>query len=509
MSGEGATRKAALFELAAGSLAGHRHPELYRCYVPGRIEVLGKHTDYAGGRSLLCAAERGLCVVALPRDDGVVSVTDALNRQTAIFEFSADLAIQPGDWSVYPGTVVRRIARNFGPPLAGAEVAFASDLPRAAGMSSSSALVVAVFQALSAVNRLEERDEYRANIGSKEDLAAYLGCVENGQSYGSLIGDRGVGTFGGSEDHTAILCSRPGHLAQYSFCPVRFERSVKLPTDCTFVIGVSGVVADKIGSARDKYNLASRAAQAVLQSWRAASGSTAATLAEAVANSSEVEEIWKALRQASSDGFDSAALLNRFEQFLLESMTIVPQVGAALESADLSGVRRTGGPIANRRGRAAWKSGSRDYRVGAQCAVSRGIRGFCLWRGIRRQRLGLSSARRRRALHGQMEHIVSATISRARCAQPVLSDRTGNRLYRAQLLRPMNVHQKCSASDGRNLLKGDLVRRWQPYRLRVCSCCSRCSAGAAGSSPAEVEESSAPSRDRDVRPVIGSASVGR
>lgn len=335
MSGEGATRKAALFELAAGSLAGHRHPELYRCYVPGRIEVLGKHTDYAGGRSLLCAAERGLCVVALPRDDGVVSVTDALNRQTAIFEFSADLAIQPGDWSVYPGTVVRRIARNFGPPLAGAEVAFASDLPRAAGMSSSSALVVAVFQALSAVNRLEERDEYRANIGSKEDLAAYLGCVENGQSYGSLIGDRGVGTFGGSEDHTAILCSRPGHLAQYSFCPVRFERSVKLPTDCTFVIGVSGVVADKIGSARDKYNLASRAAQAVLQSWRAASGSTAATLAEAVANSSEVEEIWKALRQASSDGFDSAALLNRFEQFLLESMTIVPQVGAALESADL------------------------------------------------------------------------------------------------------------------------------------------------------------------------------
>ena len=31
-----------------------------RCYVPGRIEVLGKHTDYAGGRSLLCALERGI-----------------------------------------------------------------------------------------------------------------------------------------------------------------------------------------------------------------------------------------------------------------------------------------------------------------------------------------------------------------------------------------------------------------------------------------------------------------
>jgi len=50
-----------LFELAAKSLdgAGTMQP-----FVPGRIEFLGKHTDYAGGRSLLCAIDRGIAAVA-------------------------------------------------------------------------------------------------------------------------------------------------------------------------------------------------------------------------------------------------------------------------------------------------------------------------------------------------------------------------------------------------------------------------------------------------------------
>ena len=46
-----------------------------------------------------------------------------------------------------------------------------------------------------------------------EILAGYLATIENGQSFGSLAGDRGVGTFGGSEDHTAICCCRAGRAA--------------------------------------------------------------------------------------------------------------------------------------------------------------------------------------------------------------------------------------------------------------------------------------------------------
>ena len=48
--------------------------------MPGRIEVLGKHTDYAGGRSLLCTVGRGFCVAASPRKDRILRVVDAGRR---------------------------------------------------------------------------------------------------------------------------------------------------------------------------------------------------------------------------------------------------------------------------------------------------------------------------------------------------------------------------------------------------------------------------------------------
>ncbi len=63
-----AASKDALFGRArAGAGADGRPRREAAFFVPGRIEVLGKHTDYAGGRSLLCAAEQGFCLVAAAR----------------------------------------------------------------------------------------------------------------------------------------------------------------------------------------------------------------------------------------------------------------------------------------------------------------------------------------------------------------------------------------------------------------------------------------------------------
>ena len=50
-------------------------------HVPGRIEVLGKHTDYAGGRSLVCATEQGMAVETAPRADRTVRIVDAVARE--------------------------------------------------------------------------------------------------------------------------------------------------------------------------------------------------------------------------------------------------------------------------------------------------------------------------------------------------------------------------------------------------------------------------------------------
>ena len=331
-----AHKKARLFNTLEQQVSPSDGAEVMRWFVPGRIEVLGKHTDYGGGRSLLCTAELGFCVAAIPRTDSLVRINDLIRRQSSEFTMSADLEIPRYGWTVYAAVVARRLARNFPGALRGADIALASDLPSAAGMSSSSALVVTIFAALSAVNRLAEHREYAANIHSLEDLAGYLGCIENGQTYQTLAGDGGVGTFGGSEDHTAILASQPGHLKQYAFCPVRLERTVKLPDDCTFVIAVSGVVASKTGAARAQYNRASLAARTILGIWRSISGANDATLAAVACSSPDsVDRLRAALRKAGG-GADSEWLLNRFEQFRLESEVIVPQACDALARANLT-----------------------------------------------------------------------------------------------------------------------------------------------------------------------------
>ncbi len=332
--------KEALLEAANRALQqlGGASAEVRRYVVPGRIEVLGKHTDYAGGRSLLCAAERGIVFAAAPRTDHRLRIVDALSGGEADFTIAADLKGAPGHWANYPMTVARRLARNFG-ALRGADIAFASDLPPAAGMSSSSALVVGFASLLSDINELERRPEYTATIRGHEELAAYLATVENGRSFGSLEGDRGVGTAGGSEDHTAILCCRRDQLSQYAFSPVRHERSVRLPPRWTFAIGVSGVAADKNAAAQDAYNRAARTVDVLMQAWRAATGRTDGRLADAVASASDApDRMREILREASSAPFAPQALLDRFEQFLAESTEIIPAVGDCLAQGDVEGI---------------------------------------------------------------------------------------------------------------------------------------------------------------------------
>ena len=343
-----AARKTAMFARAAAAhraLAGRAAPDVHRRFVPGRIEVLGKHTDYAGGRSLLCAVERGFCLLASPRRDRRVVIADAGHGLETEVALDADLVPEPGSWAVYAAVVARRLARNFPGPLLGADIAFVSDLPRASGLSSSSALVVSLFSALAYVNRLDERPEYRSSIESVEDLGGYLGCLENGLTFRDLPGDRGVGTFGGSEDHTAILCSRSGELAQYSFCPVRREGSFALPAGFTFVVASSGVAADKAGGARERYNRLSLATVAILDLWRREAGRADATLFSAATSSAgAAAEIRRVLARAADPLFSGEFLIGRFDQFLEESTEIIPAASGALAQGDLAAI----GPIVDR-----------------------------------------------------------------------------------------------------------------------------------------------------------------
>ena len=83
-----ALQKAQLFNTVEQQLSPTDSSLVMRWFVPGRIEVMGKHTDYGGGRSLLCTAERGFCVAAVPRADSLVRINDVIRQQSLEFAMS-------------------------------------------------------------------------------------------------------------------------------------------------------------------------------------------------------------------------------------------------------------------------------------------------------------------------------------------------------------------------------------------------------------------------------------
>src|SRR5690606_33632878 len=220
--------RTALIDRAESALRGATGaPPQWTWFVPGRIEVLGKHTDYAGGASLVAAVPRGFAVAATPRDDGTIAVTDA--------RWATQAVIEPGTtgdvrgWARYVAVVARRFADNFPGASLGVDVAIASDLPRAAGLSSSSALIVAMALVLARRGRLDTRPEWREAIRTPLDLAAYLGAVEAGRGFRGLRAAGGVGTKGGSEDHTAILASAPERLRAFTCLPMQALGEAAMP----------------------------------------------------------------------------------------------------------------------------------------------------------------------------------------------------------------------------------------------------------------------------------------
>lgn len=301
-------------------------------FVPGRIEVLGKHTDYAGGRSLLCAMERGVVALSVARDDDVVRVINAHTGEQREVRLASAHGAEQGHWSAYFSTVAQRVARDFPNARRGADIAFASDLPAASGMSSSSTLVIAAFLALAESNDLEHDADYRRVVTSREVLGNYLGAVENGRSFGAFAAGAGVGTLGGSQDQTAILCCRAGMLSQYSFCPVRAEGEFPFPSDRVFVVAFSGVAAEKTANAMVRYNRASLAVSEILALGNSDSGRDDACLADASHDPSRIRALIAASR---SNDFDVQQLLDRFDQFIAESVEIIPAASRALASGDL------------------------------------------------------------------------------------------------------------------------------------------------------------------------------
>ncbi|MCA9001338.1 MAG: galactokinase [Planctomycetes bacterium] len=326
LSPNGALSKAALFAQAAQRLLESNVPDstpTVGCYCPGRLEVLGKHTDYAGGRSLIAAPEIGITALACVGESGQLKAHSLQAAQTV----SVDLrgADSPRGWGLYPTTVLRRLTHNFPRFDLGLHLTCASDLPLAAGMSSSSALMTATLLCALKLFDLDADPRLQSSVQTPEERAYFASCVENGNSFGEFEGDPGVGTFGGSEDHTAMFTGRTNHLSQFGFAPILHERSIAIPKDLTFLVAQSGVAAEKTAGALQSYNRLSLMVRELERQARAQGlGTTQQTLAQVLrAHPEHGARLEHALQTATDLRYPAEDLTRRLRHFQLESEKLI------------------------------------------------------------------------------------------------------------------------------------------------------------------------------------------
>jgi len=200
--------------------------------VPGRVNLIGEHIDYHNLPVLPMAIQRTIRVAYRLRDDKQIhAASDVFGDR--LFEWAAQLeASAAGDWVNYVKAAAQAISGKWG-PARGIDAAVVSDLPPAAGLSSSSALLVAFTLALLRANGID---------ASFEELMEVL-----------PEGEYFVGTRGGGMDHAAVLAGRADHALLIRFAPVSVT-PVPIPKDWAFLVAHCLTTAEKSGAVKAEYN---------------------------------------------------------------------------------------------------------------------------------------------------------------------------------------------------------------------------------------------------------------
>jgi N-acetylgalactosamine kinase len=203
---------------------------------PGRVNLLGEHTDYNGLPVLPMAIDCSVLIAAAQRADRLVRLLNADARyQPRQYALADSIPPSPsGDWSNYAKAAAQGVLRAYPMQIQhGADLVIDGNIPAGAGLSSSSALVVASALALLGANDVDVPYDV---------LAELLPTAE-----------RYVGTLSGGMDQAACLLARAGHALRIDFFPLRV-RTVPLPAGYRVVVCHSLVQAEKSGAARHAYN---------------------------------------------------------------------------------------------------------------------------------------------------------------------------------------------------------------------------------------------------------------
>lgn len=228
-----------------------RHDRVALVRAPARINLKGVHVDHRGGHVNYLTIDREIVIAVGPRDDDTVLLRDQESDRFGprMFRIGEELPSEtrghwlsyieqarmvPGDWANYVKAAILKLQDHYRDrPLRGMNLLVTGNIPMAAGLSSSSALVVAVCEACLWTNRLTLSNEQKTLL-----------CGE-GEWY--------IGTRGGAGDHAAIIFGRRDHLMRLRFFPLTVE-PIPFPTGYRIVICNSLKQAHKADGAKSAFN---------------------------------------------------------------------------------------------------------------------------------------------------------------------------------------------------------------------------------------------------------------
>ena len=190
---------------------------------PGRVNLIGEHTDYNDGYVLPLALECGVAVAFARRDDGVLRAHAPAFGETrdAALDTLASLRLRKdGHWLAYVAGVMWAL-RDAGLAVGGLDLAIASDLPIAAGLSSSAAIEMAVARAACASADLTWNPAAMARLGQRAE-------------------NEYVGVSCGIMDQFASAASVEGHALLLD-CRSLDTRPVAIPSGASIVVMDTGV----------------------------------------------------------------------------------------------------------------------------------------------------------------------------------------------------------------------------------------------------------------------------
>lgn len=156
------------------SVLGYQATHLIQA--PGRVNLIGEHTDYNDGFVLPCAIDYQAVVAAARRDDNIVRVVSVdYDNQTKEFDLTSELTFdEECMWINYIKGVVKCL-RGRGYEFAGADIAVSGNVPQGAGLSSSAALEVVIGQTFKTLYALEISQQEIALNGQQAENE-FVGC---------------------------------------------------------------------------------------------------------------------------------------------------------------------------------------------------------------------------------------------------------------------------------------------------------------------------------------------